>query len=89
MKLIVVVNNRTDTFETCILSRELSVEEIQSIYDRMGHGQDRTVHISDIGDKPIPFLDIMEVLQDVVSSDIMYQHPLGGIAIKHKGEELK
>jgi hypothetical protein len=65
MKLIIVVNNATDTFETCILSRELASEEIVAIYELMGHGAERTVHIAECGDKAIPFLDIMEELKKI------------------------
>jgi hypothetical protein len=65
MKLIIVVNNVTDTFETCILSRELSQEEVLAIHNMMGHGVYRTVHIADCSDKAIPFLDIVEELKKI------------------------
>lgn len=75
MKLIIVVNNITDTFETCILSRELSGEEIVTIHQMMDHGSTRTVHIAECGDKAIPFLDIMEELKKVV--DVWHpEHPI-------------
>lgn len=65
MKLIIVVNNTTDTFETCILSRDLAGEEIIAIHQLMDHGGSRTVHIAECGDKAIPFLDIMEELKKI------------------------
>lgn len=69
MKLIIVVNNTTDTFETCILSRELAPDEIVSIHEMMGHGVHRTVHIAECGDKAIPFLDIVEELKKIPSPE--------------------
>lgn len=96
MKLIIVVNNLTDTFETCILSRELSSEEIITINDMMGHGEHRTVHIAECGDKAIPFLDIVEVLKTIPGSTQQhlqeYAHEPGkitslkGVPLKYKKE---
>lgn len=74
MKLIIVVNNATDTFETCILSRELSPEETLAIYQMMDHGDTRTVHIADCGDRAIPFLDIVEELKKVPHPNLPVQH---------------
>jgi hypothetical protein len=82
MKLIIIVNNLTDTFEACIPSRELSADEVVAIHELMGHGEHRTVHIAECGDKPIPFLDIMEVLKTIHTPPSNFK----GVPLKHKKE---
>jgi hypothetical protein len=92
MKLVLIINNQTDTFETCILSRELSGEEVLAIHQLVGHGEERTVHIAEAGDKPIPFLDIIEELKKVVQTEIpnINKHlpgkvsSLQGVPLKHR-----
>jgi hypothetical protein len=82
MKLIVIVNHDTDTFETCIPSRDLSSEEIITINEMRGHGEHRTVHFAECGDRAIPFLDIVEVLQKLLNEDSDTSHPLQGVPTK-------
>lgn len=69
MKLIVIVNNETDTFEACFPSRDLSAEEIITINEMMGHGGLYTVHLVECGDKPIPFIDIIEGLKKILHTN--------------------
>jgi hypothetical protein len=92
MKLIIIVNNITDTFETCILSRDLATDEIMTIHELMGHGEHRSVHIAECGDKAIPFLDIMEALTKIAPNNIPHEtssnqpghlHSLRGLPTKY------
>lgn len=92
MKLIIIVNNATDTFETCILSRELAAEEIVAINELMCHGTHRTVHVAECGDRAIPFLDIIEELKKIPQPEQSHAqtdvpgkiHNLRGIPTKNK-----
>jgi len=92
MKLIIVVNNATDTFETCILSRDLAAAEMIAINELMGHGTHRTVHFAECGDKAIPFLDIMEELKKLPQPEQSHTqtdapgkiHTLRGMPTKYK-----
>ena len=94
MKLVIIVNHETDTFETCLPSRDLSCDELHHIYDLMSHGTQRTVHYAEVGDKPIPFLDIVEILTkvaDTPSDSKTHQpgkiNPLEGLPIKYQGKK--
>lgn len=85
MKLLIIVNNITDTFEECIRTRDLSAEEIKAIYDLVGHGQDRTVHYVDSGDVVLPYTDIYAYLSGQSETTIVYnEHTLVGKPIKHE-----
>jgi len=92
MKLVIIVNHETDTFETCLPSRDLSCDELHHIYDLMSHGTQRTVHYAEVGDKPIPFLDIVEILTEVAkeappsrSHQPGQATSLSGLPVKHQG----
>jgi hypothetical protein len=87
MKLIIIVNHDTDTFETCLPSRDLSAEELSNIYHLMSHGTKRTVHYAECGDKPIPYQDIMIILKDIIDDPTPEElpHQLIGKPVKIKG----
>ena len=93
MKLIIIVNHGTDTFETCLPSRDLSSEELTHIYEMMGHGTERTVHYVECGEKAIPFMDIVQILTEVAEDpQVAVAHRRGevdllpGLPIKFQGK---
>ena len=69
MKVLVIVNKSTDTFETCIPSPDLSSEELTHIYDLLGHGEHRTVHYVESGTSPLPFDDIIGIIKDFLKQN--------------------
>lgn len=66
MKLIVIMNNETNSIELAIPTRELAAEEVEHLFRMMPAGERRTLHTCECADKIMPYEDIVVSLEKFI-----------------------